>query len=69
MELLDCKGRSFVLGSRVCVQEDIQTETGTLPMNSIVEVSDYDEDTERIQVQKNGESWWVGSNKVSASFL
>ena len=69
MELLDVKGRSFVIGSRVCVQEDIQTESGTLPMHSIVEVSGFNEDTEKIEVQKNGESWWIESNRVSCSFL
>ena len=69
MELLDIKGRNFVKGSRVCVQEDIQTENGTLPMHSIVEVSDFNEDTEKIEVKKNGESWWIESNQVSCSFL
>ena len=69
MQLLDIKGRSFVIGSRVCVQENIKTNNGTLPMNSIVEVCDFNEDTEKIEVKKNGESWWIESNQVSCSFL
>ena len=64
----DIKGTILKIGKRVCVQEDISSVNGMLYKDTICKVEALDES--KVQVQdRSGKLWWVGCNKVSASFL
>ena len=64
----DVKGAKLIVGNRVCIQEDIPTVNGMLYKNTICKVEAFD--SKKVQVQdRSGKLWWVGCNKVSASFL
>ena len=70
MSLIDHKGRTLKVGKRVCVQVDIPSENGMLYKNSIVKLSEFNDETQKMRVTDNlGKVWWVTTSQVSASFL
>ena len=66
--LKDCRGRSFKVGERVCIQEDIPSVDGMLYKHSIVKVESQANDKVRVQ-DRSGKLWWVEPSHVSCSFL
>ena len=70
MSLVDHKGRTLMIGKRVCVQVDIPSENGMLYKHSIVKVDEFNDLTKKIRVTDNlGKVWWIEPTQVSCSFL
>ena len=64
----DVRGTMLKISDSVCIQEDISSVNGMLYKNTICKVEAFD--SKKVQVQdRSGKLWWVGCNKVSASFL
>ena len=70
MKLVDSRGRTLEIGSRVRIEVDIPSPEGMLYKNSIVKIDEFNEKEKTIRVVDNlGKIWWVNPNHVSASFL
>jgi hypothetical protein len=70
MSLVDYKGRSLELGSRVRVEKDIPSVDGMLYKHSIVKIDEMNIDTKKIRVTDSlGKIWWIEPSAVSCSFL
>jgi|TARA_R100000084_G_C4649165_1_gene148634 hypothetical protein len=70
MSLVDYKNRKIKVGERVRIQEDIPSVEGMLHKDSIVKISEWNEETKKIRVTDSmGKIWWIEPNSVSASFL
>ena len=68
--LVDKKNRKLKIGERVRIEKDIPSIDGMLYKNSIVKISEWNEDTEKIRVtDSTGKIWWIEPSHVSASFL
>ena len=70
MKLVDYKGRTLAVGSRVRIEEDIPSENGMLYKDSIVKLDEWNEDSKKIRVvDTTGKVWWIEPTQVSCSFL
>ena len=68
--LVDIKQRAMDIGSRVRVEENIQSPEGMLYKNQIVKIDDFNNTTKKIRVTDNvGKVWWIEPSQVSCSFL
>ena len=68
--LVDYKGRTLEIGSRVRIEEDIPSENGMLYKHSIVKLDEFNDTTKKIRVtDRLGKVWWVEPTQVSSSFL
>tara|TARA_B100000287_G_scaffold434513_1_gene499170 strand:+ start:2688 stop:2900 length:213 start_codon:yes stop_codon:yes gene_type:complete len=70
MKLVDIKGRTLEVGSRVRVEIDIPSPEGMLYKNSIVKLDECNSETKKIRVTDSlGKVWWINPTAVSCSFL
>ena len=70
MSLVDYRGRTLEIGSRVRIEVDIPSENGMLYKNSIVKLDEWNDTTKKIRVtDKLGKVWWIEPSQVSCSFL
>ena len=70
MKLVDYKNRTLEIGQKVRIEQDIPSENGMLYKNSIVKLSEFNDETQKMRVTDNlGKVWWVNPSEVSASFL
>jgi hypothetical protein len=70
MKLVDYKNRTLEIGQKVRIEQDIPSENGMLYKNSIVKLSEFNDETQKMRVTDNlGKVWWVTTSQVSASFL
>ena len=70
MSLVDYKGRTLKIGSRVRVEDDIPSENGMLYKHTIVKLDEFNDTTKKIRVtDRVGKVWWIEPSQVSASFL
>jgi len=70
MSLVDYRGRTLEIGSRVRIEVDIPSENGMLYKHSIVKLDEFNDKTKKIRVTDNlGKVWWVEPSQVSSSFL
>ena len=70
MKLVDSRGRTLEIGSRVRIEVDIPSPEGMLYKNSIVKLDEFSDKNKKIRVQDSlGKVWWINPNQVSSSFL
>ena len=70
MSLVDYRGRTLEVGSRVRIEVDIPSTEGMLYKNSIVKLDEFNDKQNKIRVTDNlGKVWWVEPTQVSCSFL
>ena len=70
MKLVDSRGRTLEIGSRVRIEVDIPSPEGMLYKNSIVKLDEWNDKTKQIRVTDNtGKIWWIEPTQVSCSFL
>ncbi len=70
MKLVDYKNRTLEIGQKVRIEQDIPSENGMLYKNSIVKLSEFNNETQKMRVTDNlGKVWWVSASQISASFL
>jgi len=68
--LVDYKQRELKVGQKVKIVKNIPSVDGMLYEDTIVKISEYDENKETIRVTDGlGKIWWVEPSAVSASFI
>ena len=70
MQLVDHKNRKMKIGERVRIETDIPSPDGMLYRNSIVNIYEWNKDTNKVRVtDSTGKVWWIEPTQVSCSFL